>query len=124
MKKAPRATREEWPQRVDRWLNSNKSARAFAAEIGVNEKTLAHWTWRLRGSSVHTAAPRQRQGGEKASRPQLTMSGLPFVELPRQRDEALPTSYEVVLSGGRLLRVPASFQPEALSRLIAAVETV
>jgi hypothetical protein len=32
-------------------------------------------------------------------------------------------SYEVMLAGGRSIRVPASFEAESLSRLIAAVES-
>jgi len=30
--------------------------------------------------------------------------------------------YEVVLSGGRILRLPPTFDPETLTRLIRAVE--
>jgi hypothetical protein len=31
--------------------------------------------------------------------------------------------YEIVLSGGRVLRVPADFDPAHVARLIAAVES-
>jgi len=120
MKRSPRASREEWSQRVARWLRSGKSAEAYAAEIGVNVQTLRSWRWKLRQEEGEEARPRPRsRAGSRVRRSEA--SDLPFVELV-----AAPGStregFELVLAGSRRIVVPAAFDAAALTRLIAAVE--
>ena len=45
-----------------------------------------------------------------------------FVELPLVSAFPAPT-YELVLAGGRSIRIPSQFAPEALARLISVVES-
>lgn len=38
---------EVWAKRIERWRDSGLTATEFAAEVGVNAKSLSHWKWRL-----------------------------------------------------------------------------
>jgi hypothetical protein len=52
-------TREQkvWAKRVERWRESGLRASEFAAELGVNAGTLAHWKYRL-AAEARAEAPR------------------------------------------------------------------
>jgi hypothetical protein len=96
-----------WKQHVAAWQGSGLTARQFAARIGVNSNTLAHWKWRLAGEGETVAA------------------AVSFVELRTDMassgsggDERL----EVVCRGGRTVRVARDFDAGALMRLIEALE--
>lgn len=104
----PRDTREVWAKRVERWVDSGLSAREFAAETGVNANTLAHWRWRL---------------GAEASRPPAKAAPSPvrFVELAAAPDVGAP-AFELVLAGGRTVRVPPRFDGAELARLVQVLE--
>jgi hypothetical protein len=38
-----RVGREEWAKRVERWADSGLTASEFAAELGINPRTLSYW---------------------------------------------------------------------------------
>lgn len=116
-----RETREVWEERVRRWSKSGKSGPAFAAEIGVNVNTLTGWRWRLKRESTQGTSPKQRR--EKA-RSDVRRAPVSFVELvPSIPDEAKGEErFEVVLGGGRVVRVPQRFDPETLRALVVALE--
>jgi hypothetical protein len=78
------------------------SANEFAAEIGVNARTLTYWKWKL---------------GRSESR------GVEFVEVSPTAvaADAANEQLEVVLDGGVVIRVPARFDAEALRRVVAAL---
>ena len=107
-----RETREVWKKRVERWAESGLSAREFAAELGINVHTLTHWKWRL--------------AGELAARPATVAVEAPaFVEVvPPLVGKAMPAPsavaqpLELVLPGGLVVRVPSSFDPAALRRVV------
>ncbi len=42
-----RVAREEWAKRVERWRDSGLSCAEFAAELGINARTLTYWKWML-----------------------------------------------------------------------------
>ena len=109
-----RVTRETWAKRVERWQDSGLTASEFAREAGLNARSLSWWRWQLTTKpSDEPAAPRRRRA--RASKPSLT-----FVEVavPATRRELL----EVVLAGGRCIRVPVDFDATALERLLAVLE--
>jgi hypothetical protein len=105
-----RAGRAEWAKRVQRWADSGLTAKEYAAETGLNPNTLAHWRWRL---------------GAEANRPQPKVPSAPvkFVELAAEQAPT-PAFFELVLAGGRIIRVPPSFDGAALVRLVRALEGV
>ena len=107
----PRATREIWAKRVERWATSGLTAAEFAQETGLNAKTLTFWKWRL--------------GRGSASKPSRSRST--FVEV--RPDEATQTSaaseleaIEIIVRDGIRIRVPVRFDADILRRVVAAVE--
>jgi transposase len=42
-----RVAREEWAKRVERWRDSGLKCAEFAAEVGINPRTLTYWKWVL-----------------------------------------------------------------------------
>src|SRR5207248_3237360 len=40
-----RVSREEWTKRVERWRESGLTCAEFAAELGINPRTLTYWKW-------------------------------------------------------------------------------
>jgi hypothetical protein len=57
------------------------------------------------------------EGVESFARPPLS-----FLEI--QTSATAPGAFEIVLAGGRCLRVPATFEAESLKRLLAVIEGV
>lgn len=102
-----RRTRETWKQYVAAWQESGLTAKQFAARIGVNANSLAHWKWRLGAESEPVA--------DAVSFVELT----PGLGVAVSADEA---RMEVVCRGGRTVRVPRDFDAGALLRLIVALE--
>lgn len=85
-------------------------AAEFAAEIGVNARTLTYWKWKLGKPEQRRVAPRPEFVEVVASSPLRTSGGGALDAL------------EVVLSGGVVIRVPARFDADALRRVVAALE--
>jgi hypothetical protein len=120
-----REPREVWEKRVARWRESGLTAKEFALELGVNANTLGHWAWRLgQGEADRTTEP-------KRARPKASPPSVAFVEVipASPRDEQTRRApvqagapFELVLGGGRTLRVPADFEAESLRRLLTLLE--
>jgi transposase-like protein len=89
---------------VSHWKRSGLSAREFAARVGINPRTLERWSYEL--------GRRARGERETALATIVEVRGTSSVD---QR-------FEVELSGGRRVRVPSSFDAEALRRLVTALE--
>jgi len=106
-----RVGRAEWTKRVERWRDSGLSAGEFGAEIGVNPRTLTYWKWRL----GQEGQPKPARLERKAAAPTVT----PFVEV-----QSTPSSggYELALGNGRRLQIPAGFDADTLTRLLAVLE--
>lgn len=109
-----RTSRAEWQKRVERWKDSGLSAEQFASELGLNVGTLRYWKYVLG----------KRGGGETA---QGAASSKPsvFVEVAPTAVSVVPSAPASVFEleiGNRRLRIPAAFESEALSRLLAVLE--
>ena len=123
---------EVWAKRVERWRESGLTAKEFAAELGINANTLTHWGWRLRQDTERPKRRRRRGpvGSAKAAGWVEVVAG----DATRSAIETVPVAsapagapskaawFEMVLGGGRVLRVPADFDDGALGRLLAVVE--
>lgn len=113
---APRASRDVWIKRVERWKDSGLTAKEFAAEIGVNPSSLNCWSWRLRAEARKSTGPKVSPAfGESEVR------FLPVVasESPSQPKET--PCFELVVRQV-VLRVPPTFDAGALERLLRVVE--
>jgi transposase-like protein len=120
-----REPREVWEKRVARWRESGLTAKEFAGEVGVNANTLAHWAWRL--DQAAAGSPKEAtQARSTKTTPSVSfveVVGAPRSDLRAEPDKSrLYAAFELVLAGGRTLRVPVDFEAEALRRLIVAVE--
>jgi hypothetical protein len=112
-----RTSREEWAKRVERWKDSGLTGAEFAAEVGINARSLSWWKWRLtpreakQGSARHPSSRRPRVSA--------VPSPLTFLEMTAPvRSEAL----EVVLPTSIRIRVPSDFDAAALGRLLGVLE--
>jgi hypothetical protein len=108
-----RESKEVWAKRVERWRESGLRASEFAAELGVNAGTLAHWKYRLAAEAR----------AERPSAP-TTTEAIAFVEVDTPAEPMVPpqtatrSPFEVVLPSGITVRVPAQFDAAALRRLV------
>src|SRR5437870_5764905 len=59
-----RATRETWTQRVDAWRASGLTAQGYAAQQGLNAKTLRAWSSRLNRARASAGRCTQRDAAE------------------------------------------------------------
>jgi len=113
-----RADRREWSRRVWAWRRSGKTAKEFAAETGLNAKTLLWWSTTLRGERGARRAAGARRGLKPRALERLEQ--LPIVEL--SGGDVSDGRFELELATGRRLRIPAGFDAEALSRLLAVLK--
>jgi len=102
-----RKRRQEWVERVDRWRRSGMTAKQFAASMGVNAGTLAHWSWRL-----------GREQRTLKTRPAASQRALVEIVTGATGDDR----FELVVGNGRRVHVPASFDAAALVRLLTVLE--
>jgi hypothetical protein len=117
--KRTRVEREEWAKRVERWRDSGLTTAEFAAELGINPKTLTYWAWTLK----REASGRKRVWSAK-KRPvaagKATAATSPaFVELPRHGSTA---RFELEVRGRRL-HIPSAFDAQQLRALLEILET-
>jgi transposase-like protein len=121
-----RETREEWAKRVERWRDSGLTAAEFAAEVGVNPRTLSYWKWRLgskRGRSLSSkpTKARSKKASRSAARKKaaaLAVRPLSFVEVTKATSALSGEPFEVELVSGERIRIPSSFDASSLSRLL------
>ena len=117
--------REQWAKRVERWKDSGLSAKEFAAELGINERSLSWWRWQL--SKGETTAPSERRRRRRRSQPTsaaitkpATITPLTFVEMT-----AIPITkdaLEVILPTTVRICVRAGFDEGTLGRLLDVLE--
>jgi len=103
---------------MEQWAESGLTGAEFAREIGVKEGTLRHWKWyldRLTQTRRAAALPTRRPQFVELIAPTAGTSMTSGIV-------ASPEPFELVLGNGQRIRVPARFDPNALRRLLDAVE--
>jgi hypothetical protein len=101
-----------WSDLMAAWRRSGLSQAEFCRRRGVKIASFGWWKRQLQKPAGD--GPRRRGRPPKASGR--------FVEV-RLTGGSSTSTYEVVLSRGRSIRVPEQFDSQILSRLIAAVES-
>src|SRR5438876_12043657 len=102
-----RGNREEWAKRVERWRDSGLRTAEFAAELGVNPRTLTYWKWLLgkEARGEKRVWPKRNGGGAGVpTRPteiESPSSGLIEIQVAPGN-----TWFELELRSGQRLRVP------------------
>ena len=97
----------------------------FAIREGVKPSSLKWWRWRIPDQ-------RERGGGTSARPAPAAPNGQRFVEVDTTAERSEPEvaarpadgglRYEVVLTNGRVVRVPSGFGEEELARFLAVSE--
>jgi transposase len=107
----PRDTRKEqqWRRWILQWRKSGLSVRAFRARHDLSQPSFHAWRRLIkqRDAAADTFVPVQVVGD-------LTLANEPP---PR-------STFEVVVAGGRMLRVAPGFDPATLRQLLAVLEEV
>jgi hypothetical protein len=103
-----RTRRETWVKYVAAWRGSGGlTAKQFAARVGVNANTLAHWKWKLDAEASST--------GEPAGFVEVTDTVAAVAQGGRE-------PLEVLCRGGQVVRVPPDFDAATLVRLLDTLE--
>jgi len=118
--KAARRSAAEWAEEITAWKRSGSSARAYALGRGISASTLAWWSCRgnagqaVSVASVSTSSPRT---GVRAGKHEFLPVKIvvPVVDTPR-------VEAEIVLVGGRRVRVAGALTLEQLGQLLQVVE--
>lgn len=134
-----RDSRAVWAKRVERWQDSGLTSTEYAAEVGINPRTLAYWKWRL-GADEARARSRRRTSpavgpadfvevvptaavAAMAAPPTAAATSAPE---PIAAAPAAPSAdiepLEVVLHDGLRIRVPLRFDADSLRRVVTALE--
>lgn len=98
-----------WAGLLSDWKRSGVSQAEFCRRRGIKAVTFAWWKRRLPAS---WGDPVQSDGRAKDRFVEVQLPGLVSM-----------SAYEIVLAHGRSIRVGSQFDPEVLTRLIAAVES-
>ena len=119
-----------WLNHVRRWQLAQLSVRAFCQTNRLREPSFYHWRRLLRqrgllAEAKFLSSPRRghRAGAQAAFSTPTVPAFLPVrIEQPSVQRETTVSAFEVILAGGRVLRVPVDFDAAALRRLIATLE--
>ena len=109
------ASRSEWETHVQRWVESDLTAREFAAEVGVNPRTLVYWKWKLKqeGKPSERTPKRRSRKGAAPTPPTFVELSLPALA---------PKSGLALEVGGVTIRVEREFDEALLVRVVSILE--
>ncbi len=104
-----------WRRLLRQWRRSGLTVRAFCAEHQVSEPSFYSWRRSIAERDQRVTVSVATVGDDDAHDQPL------FVPL-RVVPTATGMAFEVVLGQGRVVRVPACFDPAALRQLLAVLE--
>ena len=128
-----------WATQVAAWERSGLTQAEYCRRRRIKAGSFAWWKRQLRGpgrgrparpaDQAERSARGSRQRGRLTKPPGRAKRragsakwSAPFVELPLVSAFPAPT-YELVLVGGRTIRIPSQFDTQVLPRLISVVES-
>lgn len=111
-----------WRRTLRQWRRSGLSVRVFCAEHGLAEPSFYAWRRIVAERDQESACVRAKPERDSVRRAAPANDDAPaFVPL-RVVPTAAGMAFEVVLGQGRVVRVPAGFDPAALRQLLAVLE--
>ena len=113
--------REVWLERVRRWEASGLSGREFATQEGVSFHTLCHWKVRLRAEGTTASRSIERQPA-RAHFVEVVASSSGAATPQLKSSVRVCDGFEVALANGRVLRIPANFEPAGVRNLLSILE--
>ena len=109
--------RAEWEKRIAKWKASGLTAKQFAAETGINARTLGWYQWQLHlETRTRALAPHK----DRASAKTTMISPVTFVEMTAS---VAGEPLEVVLRSRVCVRVRPGFDSPTLKRLLDVLES-
>lgn len=122
-----------WEEVLRRWREGGQSVRAFCRAAGVRESAFYFWRRELARRGHHDAAGdglrRRAQAATPASRSSTRVSprhdptpALLPVRVVEPDATAAAGNVEIVLSGGRTVRVPPGFDRQTLADVLTVLE--
>jgi hypothetical protein len=121
-RKRAAVSREEWAKRVGRWRDSGLRTAEFAAELGINPRTLTYWKWTLGKEARGEKREWPRRKGQTVSVKASQETAPQTASLIEVHAEPNDARFELELRGGHRLRVPTGFDAQMLSRLLDVLE--
>lgn len=111
---------EEMRSVLKRWERSGLALSRFADREGIGRKTLYRWRRQLGVGGDRLRSGRWRGSGSERSRRGQSQSSARFTELSTtlRGGPTAAVMYEVVLGGGRIVRLPEHFDPGSLRMLL------
>lgn len=103
---------KRWGALIGQAARSGKSIRAFCVAQGVSEGQFYGWQRKLRNGSGHG---RRRQAGDRGS-------AASFALVSTDGEGLHEAGIELVLAGGRRLRIGRGVDAETLERVVAVLE--
>jgi transposase-like protein len=116
-----RTKERHWRRQVAAWRRSGQSVRAYCESAGVSEPSFYGWRRLLaeRESLDGAGAPHLATATRVRGRAAAVS---PFVPVRLVEDATSTAAVEVVLRGGRVVRVAAGFAAQTLRAVVAALE--
>ncbi|MBI2932489.1 MAG: hypothetical protein HYY16_12625 [Planctomycetes bacterium] len=115
----PTAAEQKWRRVIEKWRQSGLDATAFCRDRGLPVSALGFWKREI----PHREQRRQaRRAATEASRNAMRL--LPVRVVEPVSTGAGHGSIEVILAGGRILRLGGDFDPAILRQLIAMLEEI
>ncbi len=109
-----------WRRLVAAWEKSGLSQAEFCRRRQVQAVNFGWWRRHLESTSKSPPRTNRSGSSRKGSSPRSAKPQ--FVEFRMTEATAAP-AYEVVLRGGRVLRLPPQFDPAVVAQLVVAVES-
>ena len=113
-----------WRQMFARWRASGLSIATFCEDAGLSQQSFYRWRRLLRQRTSRLHQQRQPQAVDAATEKAATAIAQPlplFVPLAVESIAAAAV-LEVVVRGGRVIRVPAGFDAPTLAQVLAVLE--
>ena len=113
-----------WRQVFAQWTASGLSIAAFCEEAGLSQQSFYRWRRVLRKRTSRSDQQRRPQAVDAVTEKAATAIARPlplFVPLAVESIAAAAV-LEVVVRGGRVIRVPAGFDATVLAQLLAVLE--
>ncbi len=109
-----------WQRLVAAWEKSGLSQAEFCRRRKIKAVNFGWWKRKL--ETISKSHPGSSRSGSSLTGSSPRSAKPRFVEF-RMTDAATASAYEVVLRGGRVLRLPHNFDPAVVAQLVVAVES-
>ena len=112
---------KHWRRMLRLWQRSGQTGRDFCAAHGLGEPSFYAWRREIARRDQEQPPSRATTQPEKLQRP--PRGALPtFVQVAVDASVATSAALEVVLTGGRRVRVPPGFDADLLRQLLRVLE--